>query len=163
MKNYQYIEELLERYFDAKTSQEEEALLRTFFKQKDIPLHLQHYAPLFVYQNQAAYVAPLGEAFDQRMMHRLAKQGLLPQRRVGIQRMTLGQRLVPLWRSAAAVAIFALLGGAVQEALRKTQPELQQAAVRELQMKLQQEQSLLRTQQMAIGGDSLNKISPENK
>ena len=35
--DYKYIEQLLERYFNAETSLEEESILRTFFSQTDVP------------------------------------------------------------------------------------------------------------------------------
>ena len=45
-----YIEQLLERYWQCETSLEEEAQLRTFFMEGDVPGHLLRYKDLFVYQ-----------------------------------------------------------------------------------------------------------------
>jgi hypothetical protein len=46
---YKYIEELLERFFDGETSNEEERELYRFFAQEDIPVHLRRYKPVFSY------------------------------------------------------------------------------------------------------------------
>jgi hypothetical protein len=46
---YKYIEDLLERFFDGETSNEEEQALYCFFAQEDIPLHLRRYKPVFGY------------------------------------------------------------------------------------------------------------------
>ena len=43
------IEELLEQYFEGRTSAEEEATLRRFFTSSDVPDNLAMYKPLFVY------------------------------------------------------------------------------------------------------------------
>ena len=46
--DYKYIEQLMERYWNAETSLEEESILRTFFSQKDIPAEMEHLRPLFI-------------------------------------------------------------------------------------------------------------------
>ena len=43
------IEELLEQYFEGRTSAEEEATLRRFFASVDVPENLKMYKPLFTY------------------------------------------------------------------------------------------------------------------
>ena len=48
--DYKYIEQLLERYWAAETSLEEEDILRAFFSQKEIPAELEQYRTLFVYE-----------------------------------------------------------------------------------------------------------------
>lgn len=50
--DYKYIEQLLERYWQAETTLEEEEILRTFFCQKDLPAEMQQYAPLFAYERR---------------------------------------------------------------------------------------------------------------
>ena len=50
--DYKYIEQLLERYWQGETSLQEEAILRSFFSQPDIPESLQQYQALFVCQQQ---------------------------------------------------------------------------------------------------------------
>ncbi|MDR1369752.1 MAG: hypothetical protein LBJ72_06460 [Dysgonamonadaceae bacterium] len=47
MTDYKHIEELLERFFDGRTSNEEEQKLYSFFSGNDIPERLKSYIPLF--------------------------------------------------------------------------------------------------------------------
>lgn len=47
------IEQLLEKYFDAQTSIEEEKELKKYFSSSDVAQHLQQYKPLFGYTIQA--------------------------------------------------------------------------------------------------------------
>ena len=48
--DYKYIEQLLEKYWNCETSVEEEQILRSFFRQKELPEHLLRYKSLFAYQ-----------------------------------------------------------------------------------------------------------------
>jgi len=43
------IEKLLEKYFEATTTVAEEEILRDYFTKEDVPLHLKKYASLFQY------------------------------------------------------------------------------------------------------------------
>ena len=81
--DYKYIEQLLERYFNAETSLEEESILRTFFSQTDIPAEMQQWRALFTVE-------------------------------VVARRVSLTQRLMPLFKAAAVIAIFLTIGGALQ-------------------------------------------------
>jgi preprotein translocase subunit Sss1 len=47
------IEELLEKYFEAKATVAEEEMLREYFGKEDVPLHLREYAPMFQYFSKA--------------------------------------------------------------------------------------------------------------
>ena len=114
--NYEYIEQLLDRYFLAETSLEEEQILQAFFRQEAVPEHLQVYAHLFAYVETQQEVG-LGADFDTRVMARLQEEGQAVLH-VKVKRMTLGERLKPLWRAAAAVAIVVVLGGGVRQATR---------------------------------------------
>ncbi|MBE0637855.1 MAG: hypothetical protein IH598_04995 [Bacteroidales bacterium] len=49
--NTREIEKLLDRYFEAETSQEEEQLLKQFFLSDNVPAHLQQHIPLFRFAN----------------------------------------------------------------------------------------------------------------
>ena len=49
--DYKYIEQLLERYWEAATTAEEERILRAFFAQDILPAHLARYKDLFAYQS----------------------------------------------------------------------------------------------------------------
>ena len=48
--DYNYIKQLLQRYWSCQTSLEEEEILRAFFSQKTVPAELAQYQPLFAYQ-----------------------------------------------------------------------------------------------------------------
>ena len=63
--DYKYIEQLLERYWAAETSLEEESILRTFFSQKDIPAEMEHLRPLFI---DEAVGETLDDDFDVRQL-----------------------------------------------------------------------------------------------
>ena len=65
--DYKYIEQLLERYWNCETSVEEEQILRTFFRQKEVPAHLLRYKPLFAYQEAARHIS-LYEDFNMRLL-----------------------------------------------------------------------------------------------
>lgn len=68
--DYKYIECLIERYFDCTTTQEEEQILHNFFRQKEIPAHLESYADLFrAYDYEAQVQLPAD--FDQKVMERI--------------------------------------------------------------------------------------------
>ena len=106
--DYKYIEQLLERYWQCETTLQEEAILRTFFSQPaspDIPEHLWRYRDLFVCQTEQE--EPLGEDFDERILEKI---GEAPKPEI----VTLKDRLMPLFRAAAIVAILLTLGNAAQ-------------------------------------------------
>ena len=101
--DYKYIEQLLERYWQCETTLQEEAILRTFFSQPDIPEALRKYQALFAGELQKE--EPLGEDFDARMLDLI---GEAP------KTITLKDRLMPLFKAAAIVAILLTLGNAAQ-------------------------------------------------
>ena len=103
--DYKYIEQLLERYWDAETSLQEETILRTFFSQPDIPENLRKYQPLFDCEQQKEEM--LGEDFDARILEQI---GEAPVAKV----VSLKNRLMPLFKAAAIVAIILTLGNAAQ-------------------------------------------------
>ena len=83
--DYKYIEGLLERYFAAETSLEEESILRSFFSQEDIPADLEQWRALFTSED----VETLDDAFDDRMLAMIDEE---PQT-VKAREVTLTQRL----------------------------------------------------------------------
>ena len=58
----------------------------------------------------------LDEAFDRKIMARLEAEGIAPEVHVTAVKMTFADRIRPLWRAAAAVAIVVLVGSAAFEA-----------------------------------------------
>lgn len=109
--NYQYIEQLLERYWQCETTVEEEKILRTFFSQKDVPAALLPYKDLFTYEQQEREEVALGDDFDSRMMELINEPTPVKARTI-----KLTERLKPLFKAAAVVAIILTLGNAVQMA-----------------------------------------------
>ena len=112
--DYKYIEQLMERYWNAETSLEEESILRTFFSQKDIPAEMEHLRPLFV---DEAVGETLDDDFDARIMQAIgmeADKSLTMEHEVKAREVSLTQRLMPLFKAAAVVAIILTLGGALQ-------------------------------------------------
>ena len=103
--DYKYIEQLLERYWQCETTLEEEGILRTFFGQKDIPAELRPYQALFAPQQDEV----LGDDFDEKMLAMVEEPVSVKAKSI-----QLTQRLMPLFRAAAIVAIILTLGNAAQ-------------------------------------------------
>ena len=103
--DYKYIEQLMERYWQGETTLQEEAILRNFFSQPDIPEHLRTYQPLFDLEKEE----PLGDDFDARILGMIEEEDQ-PKAKI----VTLTSRLMPLFKAAAIVAIILTLGNAAQ-------------------------------------------------
>ena len=88
--DYKYIEQLLERYWNCETSLEEEQILRSFFRQKEVPAHLLRYKQLFAYQDVEKEKG-LGDDFDTRILTRIERPV------VKAQRLTMRTRFMPLF------------------------------------------------------------------
>ena len=73
--DYKYIEQLLDRYWECHTSEEEEQILRSFFAQKDVPAHLAQYASLFTFVKEAQE-EHVSADFDKRFADILAEDAL---------------------------------------------------------------------------------------
>ena len=106
--DYKYIEQLLERYWEGETTFQEETILRTFFSQPDsqeIPENLRKYQNLFRCELQKE--EPLGEDFDVRILEQIGEAPVA-------KTVSLKDRLMPLFKAAAIVAIVLTLGNAAQ-------------------------------------------------
>ncbi len=121
--DYKYIAQLLERYWRCETSLEEEEILRAFFSQKDVPAELSAYQPLFSYEQSEVKDDVLGDDFDQKILAKI--EGEKP---VKARVITMRQRLMPLFKAAAVVAIILTLGNAVQGAFTNEEPQTQSVA-----------------------------------
>ena len=110
--DYKYIEQLLERYWAAETTLEEEGVLRAFFTQKDIPAELEQYRDLFNYETEETSGHHLGDDFDARILAMIEEEE--PQATVKAREISFRQRLMPLFKAAAVVAIILTIGGAMQ-------------------------------------------------
>ena len=120
--DYKYIEQLMERYWNAETTLEEEEILRAFFSQEDIPAELSQYAPLFAYEHAEKDVDVLGEDFDEKMLQ-MVGEAPRSEERPKAEIISLRERLMPLFKSAAVVAIVLTLGNAAQVAFQKSPEE----------------------------------------
>ena len=108
--DYKYIEQLLERYWAAETSLEEEDILRAFFSQKEIPAELEQYRTLFVYEATEKESQVLGDDFDERILAKIEEEP----HAVKAREIPFKARLMPLFKAAAVVAIILTIGGALQ-------------------------------------------------
>jgi len=109
--DYKYIEQLLEHYWKCETSLEEEKILRAFFSQKEIPAELLRYKDLFTFGQREKEDDVLGDDFDEKILAAIDEQQPVKARVI-----TMTQRLMPLFKAAAVVAIFLTLGNAAQVA-----------------------------------------------
>ena len=121
--DYKYIEQLLERYWDCETTNEEESILRTFFSQKDVPARLLKYRSLFEYQKQAASEAPLGDDFDQKVLAAIYEDIEDSPKVVKAKVVSFGSYLKPLFKAAAVVAMVLTIGDAAQWSMGYTSQE----------------------------------------
>ena len=118
--DYKYIEQLLERYWECQTTLEEEAILRNFFRQEDVPASLLAYRQLFVEEDGMAEER-LSEDFAERMLRLVPEQpdihALREERTVvcKARRMTFARRFRPFYRAAGLVAILLTIGDAAQQ------------------------------------------------
>ena len=103
--DYKYIEQLLERYWEGETTLQEEAILRTFFSQQDMPDHLRKFQPLFSMEKEES----LGDDFDARILDSIGEE-TEPKAKI----VKLASRLKPLFKAAAIVAILLTIGNAAQ-------------------------------------------------
>ena len=103
--DYKYIEQLLERYWEGETTLQEEAILRTFFSQPDMPENLRKFQSLFACELQKE--DPLGDDFDARILEQIGEAPVA-------KTVSLKDRLMPLFKAAAIVAIILTLGNAAQ-------------------------------------------------
>lgn len=111
--DYKYIEQLLERYWQCETTLEEEQILRTFFSQENVPACLLPYKDLFTYEQMEVEQQVLGDDFDQRMLEMTGEAAPVKARTISMV-----QRLKPLFKAAAIVAIILTLGNASQVAFQ---------------------------------------------
>ena len=119
--DYKYIEQLLERYWRCETSLEEEEILKAFFSQEELPASLRRYRDLFAYEHQEVKDDVLGDDFDARMMEMVSEKKA--------RTVSLTQRLMPLFKAAAVVAIFLTLGNAAQRAFEAPVNDVSDMAV----------------------------------
>ena len=112
MMDYKYIEQLIERYWECQSTQLEERILQAFFSQEDIPEHLMKYRDVFTALDDVRN-AHLDEDFDERILSEIgiSKEESKPVKAI---RLSLWQKIRPLYQAAAMVAIILTIGMAAQ-------------------------------------------------
>ena len=140
--DYKYIDQLLERYWAAEATLEEEEILKAFFSQMDIPAELEQYRPLFVYEHAEKQQDRLGSDFDERILAMIEEES--ESQVVKARTISMSQRLMPLFRAAAVVAIILTLGQAAQVPFQQKDDQIQMAGTE------QQGEGV----NVAMGGDS---------
>ena len=107
--DYKYINQLLDRYWECQTTLEEESILRSFFSQEDIPASLLPYRNLFVYELTEPKKDVLGEDFDAKILALIGQKEPVKARVISMT-----QRLRPLFKAVAVVAVILTLANAMQ-------------------------------------------------
>ena len=107
--DYKYIEQLMERYWNAETTLEEESILRSFFRQENIPAEMKPLRALFA---DEASSQQLGDDFDARMLE-MVREEEAP-KVVKAREISITRRMMPLFKAAAVIAIILTIGGALQ-------------------------------------------------
>lgn len=115
--DYKYIRQLLARYWKGETTLEEEQILRSFFSQTVVPDDLRGYRGLFVYEQTEPKTDVLGEDFDARLLALVEEP-----RTVKARVVTWRQRMAPLFKAAAVVAIVLTLSNAAQFSFTEDEP-----------------------------------------
>ena len=110
--DYKYIEQLLERYWECQTTLEEEAILRTFFRQEDVPASLLPYRQLFIEQDEMAE-EHLSKEFQDKMLQLVGEEATTYVCKA--RHITFMRRLRPFCRAAGLVAILLTIGNAAHQ------------------------------------------------
>lgn len=111
--DYKYIEQLLERYWTAETTLEEEKILQAFFAQRELPEHLALYQPIFATFTEERQ-EQLSADFDARLMKRIAPQ----------PKLRLSSTMKRVYAVAASLAVFFLVGISAQYIYKSTEPQI---------------------------------------
>ena len=142
--DYKYIEQLLERYFEAQTTLHEEQILRAFFAQEyeEIPSQLRSYKCLF---DALQPECGLPEDFGEHMLQ-LTEDSVMVKARV----ISMADRLRPLLKAVAIVAVVLTLSNALNQSFKSTdvwtdqeQVAGYQAAIRQRALAAASEDSLM--------------------
>ena len=108
--DYKYIEQLLERYWQCTATDEEEQILRLFFRQENVPAHLLRYKALFAY-GESQRSLHLGGDFDRRVLD------LVGRPTVKARRLPVRSRFAPLLKAAAMLTLIFVVGGVVNQSM----------------------------------------------
>ncbi len=115
----EYIEQLLQRYWQCQTGRDEERQLRDYFSRPAdaVPEHLRRYRALFVWQRQMSE-ARLSDGFDSRVLAEVEAMERKPAAVVvKAGRRSIMRKLSPMFKAAAAIAVVLLVGNLTQRSL----------------------------------------------
>ena len=117
--DYKYIEQLLERYWECQTTLEEETILRSFFRQEDVPASLLPYRQFFIEEDEMAN-EHLGKDFQDKMLRLVGEDtnhlgGESEGSFCKACRLTFVRRLRHYYRAAGLIAILLTIGNAAQQ------------------------------------------------
>lgn len=116
--DYNYILQLLDKYWRGDTSLEEEDILHIFFSQSDIPNELEEYRSYFDFGRRERESVHLGADFDARMLAIVGESA-----KGSAARQSFKVRLMPLFRAVAVVVVTLALSDVAQMSFRKATPE----------------------------------------
>lgn len=116
--DYKYIEQLIDRYFRCETTLQEEQILKTFFAQteEELPQQLRQYQSFFMSMQPTE---TLGDDFDERIQMLTEENNEVVKARV----VSFKERLRPLFRAVAIVAVVITLGNALNLSFQHEQPQ----------------------------------------
>ena len=120
--DYKYIEQLLERYWECQTTLEEEAILRNFFRQEDVPASLLPYRQFFLEEDEMASER-LSKDFQDKMLR--------PTHVCKARRLTFMRRVRPFYRAAGLVAILLTIGNAAHQSFTDDAEDIKAAQMAE--------------------------------
>lgn len=123
----EYIEQLLQRYWQCQTSRDEERQLRDYFSQpaEAVPEHLRRYRSLFAWQKQMSD-ARLSDDFDSRVLAKIETMEQKPAAAVVVKagKRSIVRKLSPMFKAAAAIAVVLLVGNLMQRSLVNGGPDV---------------------------------------
>lgn len=102
----EYIDRLLQRYWNCETTVAEEQELRDFFSREDLPEAWQPYAPLFHYVREEQAVT-LSDGFEERLIAAIDQEAEEDKKYITIR------IFAPLLRVAASVLLIVGLGASI--------------------------------------------------
>ena len=153
--DYKYIKQLLDRYWNCDTSLEEEEILRAFFSQERIPDALKQWRELFVYEQLAAAEDRLDERFDERVLAQISQDEPVKARTISLR-----ERLMPLFKAAAIVAIVLTFTNAIQMSFDQTAPQVGQTGYNSFGQS-QHETAVAKVDSTLVDTLQQSKLSPE--
>ena len=126
--DYKYIEQLLERYWECQTTLEEEAILRTFFRQEDVPASLLPYRQLFIEEDEMAE-EHLSKDFQNKMLRLVGEE--VPVQVCKARKVTFMRRCRPFYRAAGLIAILLTIGNAAHQSFTDDVEDIKAAQMAE--------------------------------